>query len=426
MRIHSINQLKGSIKIPGDKSISHRSIMFGALAKGTTHVSGFLTGDDCLSTIRCFRQLGIDIQQDKDQVTIVGKGLKGLTKPYDILDVGNSGTTMRLMSGILCGQSFGVQVTGDASIQKRPMDRIITPLHLMNANIESLSNNGLAPLSIEPSYLKGIVYKSPVASAQVKSCLLLANLYTKDTTTIIEPILSRNHSELMLNHFGANVDISRSTITSYPIDELYASNVVVPGDISSAAFFLVAGLIVPNSELLLKDVGINPTRDGIIKVLKSMNGDITITNVRIVNGELIGDIIVKSSQLVGTTVSGDLIPTLIDEIPVIAVAAAYAEGITTIKDAAELKVKETNRIDTMVCELTKMNVLIHGTDDGMVITGGSKVKGATVESYDDHRVAMALAICGLQAEGHTEINNSHCIAISYPNFDDHLKHLSRS
>ncbi|VDN49041.1 3-phosphoshikimate 1-carboxyvinyltransferase (5-enolpyruvoylshikimate-3-phosphate synthase) [Petrocella atlantisensis] len=423
MHIQPVKQLKGTLKVPGDKSISHRSIMFGALAKGTTTVEGFLTGEDCLSTIACFRQMGIHIEQVQDKVTIQGKGLYGLTKPNSILDVGNSGTTMRLMSGILSGQSFEVNITGDASIRKRPMDRIIRPLTSMNANISSLSGNGLAPLSIKPSLLKPIDYISPVASAQVKSSILLANLYTGSTSTVKEPTLSRNHSEIMLNHFGAHVEINGSLVTSHPIKELFANHVVVPSDISSAAFFMVAGLICPNSDLILKDVGINPTRDGIIHVLKEMNGSIEVIDKRVVNGEPIADLHIKSSKLKGTIVEGDIIPTLIDEIPVIAVAAAYAEGTTIIKDAGELKVKETNRIDTMVSELKKMNIHIEATADGMIIVGGNRIQGAHVQSYDDHRVAMSLAIAALGANGHTRIENSGCIAISYPTFESDLSSL---
>ncbi|PKM66144.1 MAG: 3-phosphoshikimate 1-carboxyvinyltransferase [Firmicutes bacterium HGW-Firmicutes-2] len=424
MHIQPVKQLKGTLKVPGDKSISHRSIMFGALAKGTTTVEGFLTGDDCLSTIACFRQMGIHIEQVHDKVTIQGKGLYGLTKPDSVLDVGNSGTTMRLMSGILSGQAFEVEITGDASIRKRPMDRIIRPLTSMNANISSLSSNGLAPLSIKPSLLKPIDYISPVASAQIKSSILLANLYTGLTSTVKEPTLSRNHSEIMLNHFGAQVEIEGSLITSHPIKELFANHVIVPSDISSAAFFMVAGLICPDSELILKDVGVNPTRDGIIHVLKKMNGSIEIMNPRTVNGEPIADLHIRSSKLIGTIVEGDIIPTLIDEIPVIAVAAAYAEGTTTIKDASELKVKETNRIDTMVCELAKMNIDIEATADGMIIVGGNTIYGALVKSYDDHRVAMSLAIAALGAHGPTTIEDSACIAISYPNFESDLSSLT--
>ncbi len=423
MKISPVNALKGTLKVPGDKSISHRSIMFGSLAKGTTHVSGFLTGADCLSTISCFKAMGIHIDRQGEKVTVSGKGLRGLDKPQSILDVGNSGTTMRLMSGILAGQNFDVQVTGDASIQKRPMNRIITPLSQMGADIKSLVGNGLAPLEIKPNTLKGMVYNTPVASAQIKSSILLANLYTNETTTIIEPAPSRNHSEIMLNHFGANIQSEGCTIVSHPIDELFANEVVVPADISSAAFFLVAGLIVPNSEIKLLDVGINPTRDGIIHVLKSMNGQIELDNIRTINGEKIADIIVKSSQLTGTTVSGDIIPTLIDEIPVIAIAAAYAEGITQIKDAAELKVKETNRIDAMVAEMTKMGAKVTGTDDGLIIEGGQPLHGATIETYDDHRIAMSFAVAALCANGDTTILESECIAISYPNFFEQLKSL---
>jgi len=423
MIVQPVSSLNGTLKVPGDKSISHRSIMFGALAKGSTHVTNFLTGADCLSTIACFKQMGITIEQYDTSVTIHGKGLYGLKKPAASLDVGNSGTTMRLMSGILAGQSFTTTVTGDASIKQRPMGRIITPLTQMGASIKSQNDNNLAPLMIHPKPLKGIAYTTPVASAQIKSCLLLASLYANSPTTITEPAPSRNHSEIMLSYFGVDLQTDSLTTTIQPGKELFAKDIVVPADISSAAFFLVAGLIVPNSQITLLDVGINPTRDGIIHVLKAMNGHIEITNQRVVNGEMIADLIVRSSSLIGTTVSGDLIPTLIDEIPVIAVAAAYAKGVTTIQDAEELKVKESNRIETMVNELRKMSVNITPTSDGMIIKGGTPLQGAKVKSYHDHRVAMALAIAGLQANGTTIIENSACIAISYPDFNLHLNQL---
>lgn len=424
MVIEPVRSLKGTLKVPGDKSISHRSIMLGALAKGTTHITGFLMGEDCLSTIRCFQQLGIKILIEDNQVIVHGKGLYGLEKPESILDVGNSGTTMRLISGILSGQKFESTLTGDASILKRPMGRIIKPLTMMGADIRSEQNNGLAPLYIRPSKLNAIDYVSPISSAQVKSCIMLAALYAHGTTTIEEPYVSRNHSELMLNHFGGNIEVQGTKVICHPVSELYANEVFVPADISSAAYFIVAGLILPDSEILLKDVDVNPTRDGIIRVLKAMNGSIELMNEREINGEKVADILVKSSNLTGTVIEKEIIPTLIDEIPIIAVAAAYAEGTTIIKDAQELKVKESNRIDTMVTELRKMNVQIEGTDDGMIINGNNSVKAALLNSYDDHRVAMSLAIAAMGAEGSSTISNSDCIRISYPNFFEDIKRLS--
>jgi 3-phosphoshikimate 1-carboxyvinyltransferase len=425
MKINPINCLKGTIKVPGDKSISHRSIMIGSIAKGITKVEGFLKGADCLSTINCFKNLGININIDKDIVTIQGKGLHGLTKPKDTLDVGNSGTTIRLMSGLLSGQSFNTVITGDSSIIKRPMKRIITPLSLMGAYITSINNNGMAPLEIKGKNLNGIDYKSPIASAQVKSSIMLANLFTNEVTTIDEPYTSRNHSEIMINHFGGNIKVEDTVITCNPINELFANNVFVPADISSAAYFIVAALITPNSELILKDVGINPTRDGIIEVIKNMNGNIELDNIRQINGEKVSDIIVKTSNLKGTVIEKDIIPRLIDEIPIIAVAAAYADGQTIIKDAEELKVKESNRIDTCVNEFKKMNIDIVGTNDGMIINGCNNIEGAIVESYHDHRIAMSLAIAGLNAISNTTINNSSCINISYPDFFNDLKNICK-
>lgn len=422
MIMKTCRSLKGEISIPGDKSISHRSVMFGALASGITEVSNFLTGADCLSTISCFRKMGIEITQNETNVIIKGNGLHGLKAPSEILDCGNSGTTTRLISGILSGQSFETTLTGDASIQKRPMGRIMTPLSKMGAKIESINNNMCAPLHIYPSKLTGIEYDSPVASAQVKSSILLAGLYAEGKTIVNEPVLSRNHSEIMLKSFGANIISEGKTATIIPGNELYGQKLIVPGDISSAAYFLVAGLIVPNSEILIKNVGINETRDGIIRVLKAMGGNITLCNEDR-SGEPRADILVKSSSLHGITISGDIIPTLIDEIPVIAIAAAVAEGQTVIKDAAELKVKESDRIKVMVENLSAMNVDIIGTEDGMIINGGRPLTGAKIKSYDDHRIAMSFAIAALVAEGETDIENAECVNISYPAFYKDLEGL---
>lgn len=423
MKLTAKNSLKGEVTIPGDKSISHRSIMFGSIADGTTEVTHFLEGADCLSTISCFQKMGIEIERTKDTVIIHGKGLHGLRAPKDILDVGNSGTTTRLISGILAGQPFASVLNGDASIQTRPMKRIIEPLTLMGADIKSQKNNGCAPLAINGHTLKGISYDSPVASAQVKSCVLLAGLYADAKTSVTEPVLSRNHTELMLSAFGADITSSGTTASILPNPHLIGQKIEVPGDISSAAYFIAAGLLVPNSEILVKNVGINPTRDGILKVAYAMGGNIEELNRRTVSGEPVCDLLVRSSDLHGIVIEGNIIPTLIDEIPVIAIMAACAQGTTTIRDAAELKVKETNRIDTVTENLKAMGCDITPTDDGMIINGGKPLHGATVHSYLDHRIAMAFAIAALIAEGETEIIDGECVNISYPAFYQDLKQL---
>ncbi|MGN1378621.1 MAG: 3-phosphoshikimate 1-carboxyvinyltransferase, partial [Dorea sp.] len=340
--------LKGEITIPGDKSISHRSVMLGSIAYGTTEITHFLEGADCLSTIDCFRRMGVEIEKKPGRILVRGKGLRGLLAPTDTLNVGNSGTTTRLMSGILAGQSFSSVMSGDASLNSRPMKRIMTPLNRMGAHITSIHDNGCAPLKVEPGVLHGIHYQSPVASAQVKSAVLLAGLYADGETSVTEPALSRNHTELMLQSFGADVtsvmhtDRSATAIVQ-PCKELYGQQICVPGDISSAAYFIAAALLVPGSELLIKNVGTNFTRAGFLEVCKSMGADITLLNQSFEGGEGRADILVRSGDLKGTVIEGDLIPALIDEIPIIAVMAAHADGTTVIKDAAELKVKETNR-----------------------------------------------------------------------------------
>lgn len=420
--INSKTGLKGTIKIPGDKSVSHRAVMFGSLAKGDTEITGFLRGDDCMSTISCFKKLGIDIDVTDDKVVVHGKGLKGLSAPSETLDVGNSGTTIRLISGILSAQNFDSVLNGDASIQKRPMKRVITPLSLMGASIES-TNDGYAPLTIHGSKLKAIEYTMPVASAQVKSAILLASLFAEGTTVINEPVASRNHTEIMLNYFGADIKNNNGVITSSPVEELYGRNLEVPGDISSAAFFMVAGLVVPDSHIIIENVGINPTRTGIIDALQAMGGYVKVLNERKSGGELVGDIEVKTSHLKATTLEGSIIPRMIDEIPVFAVAALCAEGTTYVKDASELKVKESNRIATMSTELGKMGVTITETDDGMIIEGNQKLKGNTVYSHLDHRVAMSCAIAALVAEGNTTITDADCVGISFPDFYDILENF---
>lgn len=416
MAITKANSLKGEIKVPGDKSISHRGVMFGAISEGTTELTGFLDGADCRSTIGCFRAMGIDISQNADHVIIHGKGLHGLKAPSQMLDVGNSGTTTRLISGILAGQPFVSSLNGDESIQKRPMGRIITPLTQMGAHIRSIKDNGCAPLEIGGSPLKAIHYDSPVASAQVKSCVLLAGLYADGVTSVTEPVVSRNHTELMLSGFGADIKSEGLTASIVGNPKLIGQNIEVPGDISSAAYFIVAGLICENADLLIKNVNTNPTRAGIIKVAQDMGGNIELLNERIVSGEPVADIHVTSSNLHGCEVSGDIIPTLIDELPVIAVMASCASGTTTIKDAAELKVKESDRIATVTENLKNMGCDITPTDDGMIINGGNPLKGTTVKTYLDHRIAMSFAIAGLVAHGETTFDNEECCCISYPNF----------
>ncbi len=421
MNFHKIKQLRGEITIPGDKSISHRSVMFGAIAKGITEIHGFLPGADCISTINCFRNMGIMIEQHNSSVIVHGNGLYGLKKPTSILDCGNSGTTTRLISGILSAQNFSVTLTGDASIQKRPMARIIDPLQMMGADIVSVNNNQCAPLQINGTPLHGIHYYSKVASAQVKSAILLAGLYADGNTSVTEPYLSRNHTELMLKSFGADISSIDTTATIKPASELYGQRISVPGDISSAAFFLAAGLLVPNSELLIKNVGINPTRDGIIRVCQEMGAHITLLNQTNNGGEDAADVLVSSSNLNGITIEGSIIPTLIDELPIIALMACFAKGTTIIKDAAELKVKESNRIAVMVRNLTAMGADVEETEDGMIIHGGKPLHGTIIDTQLDHRIAMTFAIAGLLADGETTLLNADCVAISYPEFYNDLQ-----
>ena len=428
MELAGIQGLKGTVSVPGDKSISHRCIMFGSIANGTTEIHNFLKGADCLATIRCFQSMGINIEETDHTITVHGKGLHGLSAPLNILDVGNSGTTTRLLSGILAGQKFESKLSGDESLNSRPMKRIIEPLTMMGANISSILRNGCAPLYIAPGNLHGIHYDSPVSSAQVKSCILLAGLYAEGETSVTEPSLSRNHTELMLKEFGADIrtlhSLSGTEATAYikPYPKLYGQKIVVPGDISSAAYFIAAGLIVPDSEILIEHVGINPTRSGILKVCEDMGGDITLLNERCEAGEKIADILVRTSSLHGITSVGAIIPTLIDEIPIIAVMAAVADGTTVIKDAAELKVKETDRIETVTDNLKAMGCNVTPTEDGMIITGGT-LHGASIHTLLDHRIAMAFSIAALVADGTTKILDSKCVDVSYPTFYDTFEQL---
>ena len=424
MIFQKANRLQGEITVPGDKSISHRGVMFGALSEGTTRLTHFLQGADCLSTISCFEKMGIPIENNGNEILVHGKGLHGLTAPTQILDVGNSGTTTRLISGILAAQDFSVTLTGDASICKRPMRRIMEPLSLMGANIKSRNGNDCAPLLITGSHLHGIHYQSKVASAQVKSSILLAGLYADGTTSVTEPALSRNHSELMLGMFGAQVESRDTTATIYPEPALHAIDFKVPGDISSAAYFIAAASIVPGSELLIRNVGINPTRDGILRIAEQMGADITLLN-RVDEGEPTADLLVRSATLHGTEIGGDVIPTLIDEIPVLAVMAAYAQGETVIKDAAELKVKESDRIAVVTEGLKRMGADIQPTDDGMIIHGGKPLHGAEINSYLDHRIAMSFAVAGTICDGTLTIKDGDCVKISYPEFYEDLYSLGK-
>ena len=421
MVIQTIKKAVGQIKVPGDKSISPRAVMLGSLANGVTEISGFLKGADCLSTIDCFRKMGIDIDINGENVTVHGNGLRGLLKPDEMLYTGNSGTTTRLLCGILAGQNFDTSITGDASIQKRPMGRVVKPLSMMGAKIE----NEYCPLYITGTKLHGIDYKMPVASAQVKTAIILAGLYADGETVIHEIEKSRDHTELMLSAMGADLTVDNLDITVKPTNDLTAVNVDVPGDISSAAFFLVLGAIMPNSQITVINVGINPTRTGIIDVLKDMGADITLENVHTSAGETVADITVRSSSLKGTTVGGDIIPRLIDELPIIAVAAVFADGQTVIKDAQELKVKETNRIRAVVDEFNKCGIDITETDDGMIINGGKSIHGADFKTYGDHRMAMSLTVLAQLADGESTLDDSDCACVSYPTFFDDFYKLGK-
>lgn len=421
MQIQPCGPLRGEITVPGDKSISHRAIMLGALANGTTHITGFLMGDDCLSTIDCFRKMGVQIEITDNEVIVEGVGLHGLCEPEETLYTGNSGTTTRLLCGILAGQPFTATLNGDASIQKRPMGRIIKPLREMGASIEG-KNDNYCPLTLYPSELHGIEYRLPVASAQLKSAILLAGLYAEGQTTVIEPAPSRDHTERMFRALGVEIETEGNVITLDPPEDLHAVDIAVPGDISSAAFFLVAGAIVPGSELTIRNVGVNQTRTGILDVLRDMGADITESNFRD-DAEPVCDLTVRYSRLHGVEIGGSIIPRLIDELPVIAVAAAFAEGETVIRDAQELKVKESNRIAAMVTELSRAGVDVEETDDGMIIRGGKTPCGASFQTYKDHRIAMSLAVLALAAQTASRINDPEVVSISYPDFFDTLKAL---
>lgn len=418
--------LKGTLTVPGDKSISHRAVMFGALAEGTTTIHGFLKGADCLSTIGCFQAMGIDIEEKEDTIYVRGKGLRGLQAPDGVLDVGNSGTTTRLISGILAGQNFTSELSGDASLNTRPMKRIIAPLSMMGADITSKNGDGCAPLLIHGRPLSAIHYDSPVASAQVKSCVLLAGLYADGETSVTEPALSRDHTERMLRSFGADIRTEGRTCTITPPKTLHGQHIEVPGDISSAAFFIAAACITPDSDVLIQNVGINPTRAGILEVCRAMGADVSLENVREAGGEPVADIHARTSRLKGTVIEGDIIPTLIDELPVIALMACFAEGQTIIQDAHELRVKESDRIAIVSDNLQAMSADVIPTDDGFLINsrqGTLTLHGAGINCAMDHRIAMTFAVAGLNADGETVITDSDCVEVSYPDFFRQLEGL---
>ena len=418
MEIKGNVKLIGEIRVPGDKSISHRSIMLGAIANGSTKVSNILFSDDTVRTIDCFRDMGVEIEVDEreNEAIVQGVGLYGLKKPIKPLDCQNSGTTMRLISGILLGQKFSSTVFGDDSLNNRPMSRIINPLRLMGGDISG-EEDKFPPLNINPTLeLHGINYTLPIASAQVKSSILLASLYSSGVTNIKEEKITRDHTERMLDYFGANIEYTSKDICLKENNELIGKDIFVPGDISSAAFFIVAASILEGSSIVIKDVGLNPSRTGIIKVLKTMGASIEIYNQKTLNNEEYGDIKVVYQDLMGISLEGDIIGTLIDEIPIIAVAAAFAHGKTIIRNAEELKHKETDRIKAIAMELKKMGCNIEELEDGLVIHGDQKLNGCILNSHNDHRIAMALTIAALNSSGNSTIENSNCVNISYPNF----------
>ena len=422
--IQPASSIKGSIIVPGDKSISHRSIMLGAIANGVTTVRGFLRGEDNMSTMHAFRAMGVEIADDGETIEITGRGLHGLKEPGDVLDCGNSGTTIRLITGLLSGQSFFSVVTGDKYLRKRPMKRVVEPLSQMGAQIAGRNGGTLAPLAIKGCKLKGISYQTPVSSAQIKSSIMLAALYAEGETIVTEPSLSRDHSERMFRYFGASLDVQSSGVTVRGGFELTAREVNVPGDISSAAFFIVAALITPNSELLIKNVGVNPSRTGVIDILQAMGGDIQLVAPRELSGEPVADILVRSSRLKGIAISGSVVPRAIDEFPAICVAAARAEGITSIRDARELRVKETDRITAMAENLRQLGIIVCETEDGMDITGSEQLLGGAVDSCGDHRIAMSMSIAALVAATEITVSDIGCVATSFPTFFHLLEEVS--
>ncbi|OZU90118.1 3-phosphoshikimate 1-carboxyvinyltransferase [Virgibacillus indicus] len=417
------NPLKGEIEVPGDKSISHRAVIFGSLAKGTTKVTHFLDGEDCMRTVNAFKKMGVSIEKQGLTLTINGNGIEALTEPIEPLYFGNSGTTARLMLGLLSGLPLFTTIYGDPSLSKRPMDRVGIPLSIMGASFDGREGGSLLPLSIRGKTLNGINYTLPVKSAQVKSAILLAGLHADGETKVTENTPTRNHTENMLKAFGADLTTDGHTITVTNKNTLSAADVYVPGDISSAAFFLAAAAIIPGSKLTLKNVGLNETRTGIIDVLRAMNADIQIHNEQSGGGELFGDITIAHRKLRSTTIEGEIIPSLIDEIPIIALIATQAEGTTIIRDAEELKVKETDRIAAAADLLSTLGASVEPTDDGMIIHGKTDLTGGKVASYNDHRIAMSAVIASLIAKDEVLLDDVSSIAISYPGFFDDLAEI---
>lgn len=416
--------LQGRLTVPGDKSISHRAIILGALAEGRTEISNWLRSEDCRRTLDAIRALGVEVEGEKgDSLRIHGRGLYSLREPGDILDCGNSGTTIRLLAGVLAGQSFLSVLTGDASLRRRPMDRIVLPLRQMGAQIWGRAEDTLPPLAVKGGRLRGITYRSPVSSAQVKSAIFLAGLFAEGPTTVIEPAASRDHTERMLEACGQCVERSELAVTVVPSGALQAQRFCVPGDFSSAAFLLVAGLILPDSDLTLEAVGLNPTRTGLLEVLQAMGGEVQVLSVDESVGEPRGRLRVRSSHLKGITIGGDLIPRLIDEIPVLAVAAACADGKTVIRGAAELRVKESDRIRVIATEFGQMGVRMEELQDGLIIHGSHGLRGGCCQSHGDHRVAMALTVAALRASGETTVLDTACISTSFPGFVETLQGL---
>ena len=416
--------LKGKLEVPGDKSISHRAVMFGSVAEGVTTISHFLEGEDCLSTIDCFRKLGVTIEQNGTDVKVYGKGFSGLSAPSEVLDVGNSGTSIRLLLGLLAGVPFDLTFTGDESIAKRPMKRVVDPLRQMGAQINGRDDGNLIPLTVKGSALTGIEYELPVASAQVKSAILLAGLQADGETTVIEKERTRDHTEKMIQSFGGHISVDGLRITVEGGQSLKGGHITVPGDISSAAFWLAAGAIVPGSEITIENVGLNPTRTGIIDVLREMGADMDVyVDEEAGLGEEVGTITIRYSKLRGITIGGDIIPRLIDEIPIIALMATQAKGQTIIKNAEELKVKETNRIDAIATQLGRLGAMITPTDDGLIIEGDQSLRGGKADSLTDHRIGMTLSIASLISDGPVELENESAISVSYPSFFDDLERL---
>ncbi|MCX7842231.1 MAG: 3-phosphoshikimate 1-carboxyvinyltransferase [Clostridia bacterium] len=424
MIIEHRSSLKGEISVPGDKSISHRAIMFGALAMGTTEIDNFLMGEDCLSTIDCFRkmQVGIEILPH-NKVRVNGNGLFGLKPPSSQLNAGKAGTTLRLLLGVLSGQPFNSVVTRDDSAIKKPVGKVVAPLRQMGASISGKEDGNLCPLLIYSSKLNGIKYDIPVHASHIKSPLIIAGMYADGETTVTESIKSRDHTELMLQYFGADIKVDGLSVTSKRIENLYARHIEVPGDISIAAYFLTAGLITQNSDITIRNVGVNPTRTGILDIFKSMGAKIQISNVRFYGNEKVADISVSSSDLKAVAIDGEIIPRLIDEIPVIAVAAALAEGTSIISGLKGYKIKDSNRIRLLCLELSKMGASVQETEDGMIIEGGKPLKGTVIETYNDNAIAMAMSVAALAAEGETMIRKSQCVDLAFPDFYPILKKL---